>query len=138
MFRVILWIFAFYTTWLYFTYNVMTFWFRWEALASISSVSELKIISVHNQILLSFSLMEVTPLLWARNIQEVYTPEFQLAFNALFQRKQLFLLEDFLLIRHFRLSSLRLSTHNHFRTMAMLWRWILGSMLAYCFKLFSE
>lgn len=38
-------------------YNVMTFWFRWEALASISSVSNFEIISKHKESNNSYKLL---------------------------------------------------------------------------------
>ncbi len=40
-------------------YNVMTFWFRWEALSSISSISKLKLISKINKSISGYSILSI-------------------------------------------------------------------------------
>jgi DNA mismatch repair protein MutL len=54
-------------------YNVMTFWFRWEALASISSVSNFEIISKIKDCLLWYSIKIKNNEIWKINEKQANT-----------------------------------------------------------------
>ncbi len=50
-------------------YNIMTFWFRWEALSSISSISKVEIITKTEKSLVAYSLKSIWWELW--KIEEI-------------------------------------------------------------------